>query len=133
MQLCVDRHYVSPGQSNVELFQRGVSCSFGPLGMQLRRNILERWWHSVTTSSAQVFGINTLNRTEDAATDGQGQLKVVDSESFQHIFEQQEVSREQLAQKVQELLQKSPSVRRNLFKGRVQYVPDKYHRSMRLI
>lgn len=133
MQLCVDRYYISPGQSNVELFQRGASCGYGPLGMQLRRNILELWWHSVTTSSAQVFGINTLSSTEDPATDGQGQLKAVDSESFQHIFEQQKVSREQLIQKVQELLQKSPSVRRNHFKGRVQYVPDKYHRSIRLI
>lgn len=133
MQLCVDRYYISPGQSNVELFQRGVSCSYGPLGVELRRNILELWWNSVTTSSAQVFGISTLNSIGDTATDGPGQMKVVDSESFKHIFEQQNVSKEQLIQKVQELLQKSPSVRTDLFKGKVEYIPKKSHRSIRPI
>ncbi|XP_024146145.1 DNA polymerase subunit gamma-2, mitochondrial isoform X3 [Oryzias melastigma] len=48
LELCMDRHYVSPGETNSDLFQRGLSCSYGPLGTELRRNLLEQWWHSVT-------------------------------------------------------------------------------------
>lgn len=125
VQLCVDRYYISPGQSNIELFQRGVSCTYGPLGLELRRNLLELWWHSVTRSSAQVFGINTLNSSKDTARDGRGQLRIVESEHFKEIFEQRELSKEQLIQKVQELLQRSPSVRTNLLQGRVLHLPDR--------
>ncbi|XP_033478929.1 DNA polymerase subunit gamma-2 [Epinephelus lanceolatus] len=119
LQLCVDRHYVSPGQTNTELFQRGLSCSYGPLGMELRRSLLEQWWHSVTRSTAQVFGINTLSSSisRDTATDGRGQLRVVESEHLKHILEQQELSREQLIQKVQTLIQGSPSLRTNFLQG----------------
>ncbi|XP_044042360.1 DNA polymerase subunit gamma-2, mitochondrial isoform X2 [Siniperca chuatsi] len=125
LQLCVDRYYISPGQTNVELFQRGVSCSYGPLGMELRRNLLEQWWHSVTRSTAQVFGINTLSSSRDTAAHGRGQLRIVESENLKQILEQQELSKEQLIQKVQTLLQRSPSVRGNFLQGALeQFVPS---------
>ncbi|KAM9363203.1 DNA polymerase subunit gamma-2 [Symphorus nematophorus] len=128
VQLCVDRYYISPGETNMELFQRGVSCSYGPLGMELRRNLLEQWWHSVTTSSAEVFGINTLissSNKEDTATDGPGQLRIVESGHIKRILGQQELSKEQLIQRVRELLQRSPSVRRNFLQGALEeFVPS---------
>lgn len=88
--------------------------------MELRRNLLEQWWHSVTRSTAQVFGINTLSSrsiSRDTATDGRGQLRVVESEHLKHILEQRELSREQLIQKVQTLIQGSPSLRTNFLQG----------------
>uniref|UniRef100_A0A3Q3X5T7 Anticodon-binding domain-containing protein n=1 Tax=Mola mola TaxID=94237 RepID=A0A3Q3X5T7_MOLML len=125
VRLCVDRHYISVGEGNAELFRRGVSCSYGPLGLELRRNLLEQWWHSVTRSSAHVFGINTVNISGDTAAGGPEQLRIVESESFQRIFEKQKVSKEQLVQMLQELLLRSPPVRKNLFKGALeQFVPS---------
>ncbi|XP_054459865.1 DNA polymerase subunit gamma-2, mitochondrial [Anoplopoma fimbria] len=125
LQLCVDRYYVSPGQTNTELFQRGMSCSYGPLGMELRRNLLEQWWHSVTQSTDQVFGINTLSSSKDTETDGQRPLRMVESDHLKHILEQQEVSREQLIQKVQALIQRSPSLRTSFLQGALeQFVPS---------
>ncbi|XP_077574178.1 DNA polymerase subunit gamma-2 isoform X2 [Stigmatopora nigra] len=59
LQLFVDRHFISPGHANVELFKRGVFCSYGPLGTQLRENVLRQWWSSMTGSKEQVFGIKT--------------------------------------------------------------------------
>lgn len=119
VQLCVDRYYISPGQADAELFQRGVSCSYGPLGMELRRNLLEQWWHSVTKSTAQVFGINTLSSSKDTATDGRGQPRVVEPGKLKQILEQQDLSKGQLIQMVQTLLQRCPSVRTNFLQGRV--------------
>ncbi|XP_034400295.1 DNA polymerase subunit gamma-2, mitochondrial isoform X2 [Cyclopterus lumpus] len=125
LQLCVDRHYVSPGQTNTELFQCGTSCIYGPLGTELRRNLLEQWWHSVTRSTAQVFGINTLSSSEDTATGGRGRLRMVESDCLRRVLEQTELSREQLVQKVQALIQRSPSPRTNFLQGALeQFVPS---------
>lgn len=126
LQLCVDRHYISPGQRNVELFRQGRSCSYGPLGMELKRNLLEQWWHSVTRSSAQVFGINTLNSGKDTAAEGQGHFRIVESENLEQIFQQKQLSKEEVIQKVRELLQNSPSVRASLFQGKVPQCSNKF-------
>lgn len=119
LHFCVDRYYLCPGQTNIELFQHGLSCSYGPLGMALRRNLLDQWWHSVSTTSAQVFGIKTLNCSKDPAVDGAGQLGVVDLDNVTRILVQKDLSREELVQKVQELLRSSPCMRTSLYQGKV--------------
>lgn len=124
VQLCVDRHYISPRQTDMELFRRGVSCSCGPLGMELRRNLLELWWHSVTRSTAQVFGINTMCSSKDT-TDGRGHLRIVEPDDLKQILEQQELSKEELIQKVKTVLQRCPSVRTSFLQGALeQFVPS---------
>ncbi|XP_070839075.1 DNA polymerase subunit gamma-2 [Chaetodon trifascialis] len=125
VQLCVDRHYISPRQTDMELFRRGVSCSCGPLGMELRRNLLELWWHSVTRSTAQVFGINTMCSSKDTITDGRGRLRIVEPEDLKQILEQQDLSKEELIQKVKTVLQRCPSVRTSFLQGALeQFVPS---------
>lgn len=125
MQLCVDRHYVSPGHTNTELFQRGVSCVYGPLGVELRRNLLEQWWRSVTRSSAQVFRINTLCRSRDTATGGRGQLGIVESGCLKHLIEKQELSKEQLIQELEKLIQRSTSLRTDFLQGRPLHIAER--------
>lgn len=117
LQLCVDSHYISPGQRNIELFQQGNSCSYGPLGTELKRNLLERWWRSMSSSPAQVFGINTINCSEDDAAGGQGRFRVVEPKDFEDVFKQEQLSKEEVIQKVRELLQRSSSLRASLFQG----------------
>ncbi|XP_061737072.1 DNA polymerase subunit gamma-2, mitochondrial [Nerophis ophidion] len=63
LRVFADTHFISPGDTNLGLFGRGRSCSYGPLGTELRRNVLREWWSSVTGSRAQVFAINTPNST----------------------------------------------------------------------
>lgn len=127
VRLCVDRFYLCPGQKNAELFQRGLSCSYGPLGLELRRNLLDQWWFSVSASSAQVFGLKTLICGEGPPVDGAAQLGLVDLEKAAQILVQEELSREELVQQLRELLQSSPSMRRSLYQGkallRLQGVP----------
>lgn len=114
LQFFVDRCYIAPGQTNVELWGRGLSCSYGPLGTELRRNVLEQWWHSVTRSGAQVFGINTLSTWQNTASDGGGHLRIGQSANIQQILEQRDVSNEQ---RTQMFLERSTSVRANLLQG----------------
>lgn len=125
LQICVDRCYVSPAQTNVEMFQRGLCCSYGPLGVELRRNLLDQWWHSVTRSRAQVFGIATLSSSRDTAAGLQGQLRIVEYEHLKQSVEQKELSKEQLIQEVHMLLQRSPSMRTNLLQGKLPHTCNK--------
>ncbi|KAM7418971.1 hypothetical protein PAMA_016201 [Pampus argenteus] len=123
--MSVDEYYISPGHTNMQLFQRGMSCSYGPLGTELRRNVLEQWWRSVSRSGAQVFGISSLSCSQDKAQYECGQLGITDSKNFKQTLDQKELSKEQLVQKVHMLLQRSPSVRTNLLQGALeQFVPS---------
>lgn len=119
LQFSVDRYYICPGQTNIELFQHGLSCSYGPLGMELRRNLLDQWWHSLSTSSTQVFGIKTLNCSKDPTVDGAGKLGIVDLDNVTQILVQKDLNREELIQQVQELLRSSPFMRTSLYQGKV--------------
>lgn len=118
MQLCTDRYYIASGQHHIDSLQRGTSCAYGPLGMEFRKNILEQWWNSVIASRPQVFGISTLHTGKDRSTGSDGQLRVVDSETLCQILNQRQLSKDQLVQKIQALLQTWGSVRTSLFHGK---------------
>lgn len=125
LKLSMDRGYISPNQTNGELFKRGVSCSYGPLGTELKRNLLEKWWGTVVGSRGQVFGINSPSCMSDRAIGGLDRLRVVDHEKTMQILEQQELRKEQLVQQVLVLLQKSGSLRTNFLQGALeQFVPS---------
>lgn len=120
LQLCVDRYYISAGQTNTDLFQRGMSCSYGPLGMEMRKNLLEQWWHSVTASRVQVFRINTLTGCRsNGDTEENVQFRIVESGYLKEILDQRGLSREHLIQEVQMFLQSAPYVRQNLLQGKL--------------
>uniref|UniRef100_A0A1A8I3K0 Leucine rich repeat containing 8 family, member E n=1 Tax=Nothobranchius kuhntae TaxID=321403 RepID=A0A1A8I3K0_NOTKU len=118
LQLCVDRHYIFPGQTNAELCRGGFGCVYGPLGVELRRNLLEQWWYSVTGSRARVFGINTLSSSPERAGVGP---RIIESKHLQRLWDEGDQSREQLLQE----LQRCWSVRTNLLQGALeQFVPS---------
>ncbi|KAM9818988.1 DNA polymerase subunit gamma-2, mitochondrial [Syngnathus typhle] len=127
LQLFVDRHFISPGDTNMELFKRGRGCNYGPLGTELKENVLHQWWRSMTGSRDQVFGINTPScstGSHDAARGQWGYLAVPDPNNVVNILEETEVSREQLAQNVHMFLQTSPMLRTSLIPGSLeQFVP----------
>ncbi|XP_061628335.1 DNA polymerase subunit gamma-2, mitochondrial [Phyllopteryx taeniolatus] len=128
LQLIVDRLFISPGHTNVELFKRGTICSYGPLGTELRENVLHQWRRSMTLSRDQVFGINTPSSgsggSQDAAGGRRGHLRVVEPGDVRNILDETELSREQLVQSVHMFLQRSPLFRTNLIQGALeQFVP----------
>ena len=114
LQLCADRYYISPGPADADLFRRGLSCGYGPLGRELRRNLLEQWWRSVTGSRAQVFGVNTLS----SGGPGPGGLRLVEAGALERILGRSDLSREQLVREIRGLIRGSPSLRTDLFTGK---------------
>uniref|UniRef100_A0A3Q2D356 Polymerase (DNA directed), gamma 2, accessory subunit n=1 Tax=Cyprinodon variegatus TaxID=28743 RepID=A0A3Q2D356_CYPVA len=114
LQLCADRFYISPGESNAELFRRGWSCSYGPLGVELRGNLLRQWWHSVTGSKERVFGLSTPSGSAEQRAAG---ARLVEAEHVQQLLDRSDLNRDQLIQELRGLLLSSPSVRRSLLQG----------------
>lgn len=117
MQLCTDRYYIASGQLHRDSFQRGTNCGYGPLGMELKKNILEQWWNSVIGFRAEVFGISTLHTSKGRTTERDGQLRVVDTKNLRQILSQRELSKDQLIQELQTHIQNGASVRTSLFQG----------------
>lgn len=117
LKLCSARYYIASGQVHRDSFQRGTGCVYGPLGMELRKNILDQWWNSVMRSRAQVFGISTLHTSKD------GPLKLVDSEALRKVLNQRGLSKNELVKQLSTLLQNSSSARTSLLDGALeQYV-----------
>ncbi|XP_057194699.1 DNA polymerase subunit gamma-2, mitochondrial isoform X3 [Triplophysa rosa] len=61
LRLCEERHFISPDAFHTR------TCVYGPLGTELKKNILEQWWTAATRSRARVFGINTSVHTRTCA------------------------------------------------------------------
>ncbi|XP_061684820.1 DNA polymerase subunit gamma-2, mitochondrial isoform X18 [Syngnathoides biaculeatus] len=126
LQLIVDRGFISPGHANVELFKRGTTCSYGPLGSELRENVLHQWWRSMTGSRQQVFEINTPSSSgsPDIVAGRWGHLRIVEPDDVRNVLNETELSREQLVHSVRMFLQRSPLLRTNLIQGALeQFVP----------
>lgn len=109
MKLCADRYYIS-----FEAFQTR-SCTYGPLGTELKKNILEQWTSAIR-SRAYVFGINTsvLSRTCEEP------VRIVDLRALKEILNQDSLTKEEASQKIQKLLKDSASVRTSLLQGALQ-------------
>uniref|UniRef100_A0A8C6WQT2 Polymerase (DNA directed), gamma 2, accessory subunit n=1 Tax=Neogobius melanostomus TaxID=47308 RepID=A0A8C6WQT2_9GOBI len=126
LKLFADRGYISLEQADEEVPMRGVSCWYAPLGAELKRNLLEKWWDSVVNSRAQVFGVNTPSCTLDRGTGAElVHVKKIDTKNMREILEQNDLSSEQLIQQVNALLQRSLSLRTDFVQGALeQFVPS---------
>ncbi|XP_067315531.1 DNA polymerase subunit gamma-2 isoform X2 [Pseudorasbora parva] len=109
MKLCAERYYIS-----FEAFQTS-SCTYGPLGTELKKNIIEQWTSAIR-SRAYVFGINTslLSRTCEEP------VRIVDLRALKEILNQDSLTKEESSQKIQKLLKNSTSVRTSLLQGALQ-------------
>ena len=117
LDLCVDGYYVAPGPVHTDLFQRGMCCSYGPLGVELKKNLLEQWWSSIKRSRNRVFGISTLTTGDGQSAEGSPRL---DAERLQELLDADELNKAQRIQRMLMLLRQSTSLRTNLLQGRAQ-------------
>ncbi|XP_030637735.1 DNA polymerase subunit gamma-2, mitochondrial [Chanos chanos] len=120
MQLCASRYYIAHGEFHSNSIQRGRSCGYGPLGVDLKSNIVDQWWISVMRSRAQVFGISTLQ----SARDKEG-VRLVDNSAIEQTVSNNELTKEQIKTRLQHVLQRSVSFRTSLLKGALeQFAPS---------
>lgn len=106
MQLCADRYYISP-----EAFHTRT-CTYGPLGTELKKNIIEQWTSAVR-SRAYVFGITTSVQSRMC----EESVRIVNVGDLQEILHQDSLSKKEASQKIQTLMKASVSVRTSLLQG----------------
>ncbi|XP_067229768.1 DNA polymerase subunit gamma-2 [Chanodichthys erythropterus] len=109
MKLCAERYYISS-----EAFH-SRSCTYGPLGTELKKNIIEQWTSAIR-SRAYVFGINTsvLSRTCKEP------VRIVDLRALKEVLNQDSSTKEEESQKIHKLLKDTASFRTSLFQGALQ-------------
>ncbi|XP_016360958.1 DNA polymerase subunit gamma-2, mitochondrial [Sinocyclocheilus anshuiensis] len=108
-QLCADRYYISP-----EAFHTRT-CTYGPLGTELKKNIIEQWTSAVR-SRAYVFGITTSVQSRMC----EESVRIVNVGALQEIINQDSLSKKEASQKIQTLMKDSVSVRTSLLQGALQ-------------
>ncbi|XP_062853020.1 DNA polymerase subunit gamma-2, mitochondrial [Trichomycterus rosablanca] len=117
LQLLKKRFFIPPNYPNTDTLMRSDSCPYGPLGVDLNRNILEQWWTSVVRSRPQVFGISTLYMVDKEA----GKLEM----EAMNVLSQTDLNKEQLPERQSQVLQHKQSFRSSLLQGALeQYVPS---------
>ncbi|KAM9483025.1 DNA polymerase subunit gamma-2 isoform 2-T2 [Clarias gariepinus] len=98
VQLLQQRFFIPPDQHHAVSLLRGQACAYGPLGVDLKRNILEQWWSSVVRSRPQVFGISTLHGVESKGAGGDEKLLKGRGERVGEVLRQRQAFRTGLFQ-----------------------------------
>lgn len=89
MQLLQQRFFIPPDPHHAVSLLKGRTCAYGPLGVDLKRNMLEQWWSSVVRSRPQVFGISTLHGVGD---NGAGEVE--------DLLDQRDLTKRQLVERL---------------------------------
>lgn len=107
LQLLQRRFFIPQDHHQAVSLLKGKTCAYGPLGVDLKRNLLEQWWSSLVRSRPQVFGISSLHGVGDKGA----------REEVEELLKQRDLTKEQLGERVLELIQRRPPFRTSLLQG----------------
>ncbi|XP_031208086.1 DNA polymerase subunit gamma-2, mitochondrial isoform X3 [Mastomys coucha] len=78
VDLCRRRHFLSgtaPQLSTAALLS-GCHSGFGPLGVELRKNLASQWWSSMVVFREQVFAVDSLHQQPGSSQPGDSAFRV---------------------------------------------------------
>lgn len=119
LDLCRRRHFLSgtPQQLNPAALQSGCHPGFGPLGVELRKNLASQWWSSMVVFREQVFAVDALHHEPGPSQPGDSAFRLVSPECIREILQDKELSKEQLVAFLENLLKTSGKLRETLLHG----------------
>ncbi|XP_004693498.1 PREDICTED: DNA polymerase subunit gamma-2, mitochondrial [Condylura cristata] len=120
VELCQRRHFLR----NTELplsrdsLLSGCHPGFGPLGVELRKNLAAEWWSSVVVfREQQVLRVDAPHHQPGPSLPGDGAFRLVSAETLREILQDKELSKEQLVTLLENLLKTSGKLRESLLHG----------------
>lgn len=119
VDLCRRRHFLSgtaPQLSTAALLS-GCHSGFGPLGVELRKNLASQWWSSMVVFREQVFAVDSLHQQPGSSQPGDSAFRLVSPECIREILQDKELSKEQLVAFLENLLKTSGKLRETLLHG----------------
>ncbi|XP_029456615.1 DNA polymerase subunit gamma-2, mitochondrial [Rhinatrema bivittatum] len=128
LDLCQRRHFISGGKLTKDSVWNGCH-SLGPLGVELKKNLISQWWNSVVTFREQIFTVDTLHQLPGVAQSGERTAVLVHCEALRERMLNQKLTKEELASSVDSILKTSVTLRDNLLHGAV----EQYARCLDLV
>ncbi|KAM9119472.1 DNA polymerase subunit gamma-2 [Pangshura tecta] len=128
LDLCQRRHFLRGDQRQAltwDSYLRGCHAGFGPLGMELRKNLAAQWWASVVVSREQVFAVDSLlHRAPGAGMLPSGEaLSLTQVGTLREILQNKELNKEQITAALEKVLGMSGVLREDLLHGALeQYI-----------
>ncbi|XP_051014872.1 DNA polymerase subunit gamma-2, mitochondrial [Acomys russatus] len=122
VDLCRRRHFLSgtPQQLSPAALLSGCHPGFGPLGVELRKNLAAQWWSSMVEVREQVFAVDALHHEPGPSQPGDSAFRLVSPECIRETLQDKELSKEQLVAFLENLLKTSGKLRETLLHGALQ-------------
>ena len=119
VEICRRRHFLSGTKQQIsrDCLLSGCHSGFGPLGLELRKNLATEWWSSVVVFREQVFPVDALHVESGPSLPGDSDFRLVSAETLREILQDKELSKEQLVAFLENLLKTSGKLRENLLHG----------------
>ncbi|XP_045381790.1 DNA polymerase subunit gamma-2, mitochondrial isoform X4 [Lemur catta] len=123
LEICQRRHFLNgtKRQLSRDSLLSGCHPGFGPLGIELRKNLASEWWSSVVVFREQVFPVDALHHEPGPSLPGDSAFRLVSAETLREILQDKELSKEQLVAILENLLKTSGKLRENLFHGALEH------------
>ncbi|XP_012515000.1 PREDICTED: DNA polymerase subunit gamma-2, mitochondrial [Propithecus coquereli] len=123
LEICQRRHFLNgtKRQLSRDSLLSGCHPGFGPLGIELRKNLASEWWSSVVVFREQVFPVDALHHEPGPSLPGDSAFRLVSAETLREILQDKELSEEQLVAFLENLLKTSGKLRENLFHGALEH------------
>nr|XP_034363540.1 DNA polymerase subunit gamma-2, mitochondrial isoform X2 [Arvicanthis niloticus] len=123
LDLCRRRHFFSgtPQQLSTAALLSGCHSGFGPLGVELRKNLASQWWSSMVVFREQVFAVDSLHHEPSSLQPEDSAFRLVSPECIREILQDKELSKEQLVAFLENLLKTSGKLRETLLHGALEH------------
>ncbi|XP_002748198.1 DNA polymerase subunit gamma-2 isoform X1 [Callithrix jacchus] len=123
LKICQRRHFLSGSrqQHSRDSLLSGCHPGFGPLGVELRKNLAAEWWTSVVVFREQVFPVDALHHDPGPSLPGDSGFRLVSAETLREILQDKELSKEQLVAFLENVLKTSGKLRENLLHGALEH------------
>ncbi|XP_044936846.1 DNA polymerase subunit gamma-2, mitochondrial isoform X6 [Mustela putorius furo] len=123
VEICQRRHFFSGSKRQLSRHSLLSGChpGFGPLGVELRKNLAAEWWSSVVVFREQVFPVDALHHEPGPTLPGDSAFRLVSAETLREILQDKELSKEQLVAFLENLLKTSGKLRENLLHGALEH------------
>ncbi|XP_072602924.1 DNA polymerase subunit gamma-2 isoform X4 [Vulpes vulpes] len=123
VEICRRRRFFSGSKRQLSQHSllNGCHSGFGPLGIELRKNLAAEWWSSVAVVREQVFPVDALHHEPGPTLPGDSAFRLVSAETLREILQDKELSKEQLVAFLENLLKTSGKLRENLLHGALEH------------
>ncbi|XP_069511106.1 DNA polymerase subunit gamma-2 isoform X2 [Ambystoma mexicanum] len=94
LELCQQRHFLTPGKLTKDSLLNGCH-GLGPLGIELKKNLISEWWNSVLIFREQVLAVGSHHHISRTTHLGERTLMAVPCDTLKKMGQKKELTKEE--------------------------------------